>query len=84
MTYKQLLEALSVLTEEQLQKPAALYDFYREEYHPMEYCGLTEGDKVVDDEHPIIIFNDCPVLSARVFGDATPDKATQLIATHAK
>ena len=57
-TYRQLLEALCELTEEQLGLHVTVYDFQKEEYYPLNYTGTTEGDDVVDDEHPILIIND--------------------------
>ena len=57
-TYRQLLEALQELTEDELDLSVTLYDSQREEYYPLNYCGKTEGDDVVDHDHPILIFND--------------------------
>ena len=54
-TYRQLLEALCELTEEQLDLHVTVYDFQKEEYYPLNYTGTTEGDDVVDDEHPILM-----------------------------
>tara|TARA_X000001388_G_scaffold66086_1_gene52798 strand:+ start:86 stop:283 length:198 start_codon:yes stop_codon:yes gene_type:complete len=57
-TYRQLLEALWELTEEQLDLNVTIYDFQNEEYYPLNYTSTTVGDDVVDDEHPVLIIND--------------------------
>lgn len=57
-TYRQLLNALAELSAEELDLSATLYDFQREEYYPLNYCGKTDGDDIVESEHPILIFND--------------------------
>ena len=57
-TYRQLLEALSELSQEELDMHVTVYDSTREEYYPLNYTGKTEGDDVLDADHPIMIIND--------------------------
>jgi len=57
-TYRQLLEALLELSQEELDLNVAIYDSSREEYYQLNYTGKTEGDDFLDTDHPIIIVND--------------------------
>ena len=57
-TYRQLLEALLELSQEELDMNVTIYDFTNEEYYPLNYTGKTEGDDVLDANHPIMIIND--------------------------
>ena len=57
-TYKQLLEALLELSQEELDMHVTIYDFTNEEYYPLNYAGKSEGDDVLDANHPIMIIND--------------------------
>ena len=57
-TYRQLLEALLELSQEELDLSVTIYDSSREEYYPLNYTGKTEGDDVLDSDHPIMIIND--------------------------
>ena len=57
-TYRQLLEALLELSQEELDMNVTIYDFTNEEYYPLNYTGKTEGDDVLDADHPIMIIND--------------------------
>lgn len=55
MTYKQLLEFLGELSAEQLNQSVSIYDCEYDEYHPAHTPAFTEGDDVLDDNHPILI-----------------------------
>ena len=57
-TYRQLLEALLELSQEELDMNVSIYDFTNEVYYPLNYTGKTEGDDVLDADHPIMIIND--------------------------
>ncbi len=56
-TYRQLLEALQELTEDELDLSVTLYDLQREEYYPLDHCNKTKEADVLDSDHPILIFN---------------------------
>ena len=57
-TYRQLLEALLELSQEELDMHVSIYDFTNEVYYPLNYTGKCEGDDVLDADHPIMIIND--------------------------
>ena len=57
-TYRQLLEALLELSQEELDMNVSIYDFTNEVYYPLNYTGKCEGDDVLDANHPIMIIND--------------------------
>ena len=57
-TYRQLLEALLELSQEELDMNVSIYDFTNEVYYPLNYTGKCEGDDVLDADHPIMIIND--------------------------
>jgi hypothetical protein len=58
MTYKELLNQLQTLTEEQLNSDVAVYDEGVDEYYQMkvELVFATEECQVLDVDHPIIRF----------------------------
>ena len=59
MTYKELLNQLSQLTEEQLNQDVAIWDSYgQDEYYQesVEFMFATEECDVLDIDHPIIRF----------------------------
>ena len=57
-TYRQLLDALQELSQDELEMHVIVYDNTNEEYYPLNYTGKCEGDDVVDADHPIMIIND--------------------------
>ena len=58
MTYKELLNQLSQLTEEQLNSDVAVYDTGTDEYYQLnvEFVFATDECQVLDVDHPIIRF----------------------------
>ena len=56
-TYRELLEALQELSEEELDMTATIYDKTFDAYMPIDYTDKTVGDDVLDECHPIIIIN---------------------------
>ena len=58
MTYKELLQQLQQLSEEQLNSDVAVYDNYEQEYHQLtvKLVFATEECDVLDVDHPIIRF----------------------------
>jgi len=58
MTYKELLNQLSQLTEDQLNSDVAIYDTGADEYYQLkvEFVFATEECQVLDVDHPIIRF----------------------------
>ena len=58
MTYKELLNQLSQLTEEQLNQDVAVYHDHEGEYYQsdVEFVFATEECMVLDVNHPIISF----------------------------
>lgn len=57
-TYRQLLEALQELSQEELDMHVSIYDATNEEYYPLNYTSKTEVDDVLDADHPIMVIND--------------------------
>jgi len=57
-TYRQLLEALLDLSQDELDMHVSVYDMTNEEYYPLNYTGKCEGDDVLAADHPIMIIND--------------------------
>ena len=57
-TYRELLEALKELSEEQLDKTATIYDKSFDAYMPIDYTDTTWDDDVLEANHPIIVIND--------------------------
>ena len=57
-TYRDLLKALQELSSDELDMHVTIYDFASEEYYALNYTGKTEGDDVLDANHPIMIIND--------------------------
>ena len=57
-TYRELLEALKELSEEQLDKTATIYDKSFDAYMPIDYTEKTEEDDVLEADHPVIVIND--------------------------
>ncbi len=58
MKYKELLDQLQQLTEEQLNQDVAVYDTGTDEYYQLkvEFVFSTEECDVLDVNHPIIRF----------------------------
>ena len=58
MTYKELLNQLSQLNEEQLNQDVAVYHDHEGEYYQsgVEFVFATEECQVLDVDHPIIRF----------------------------
>jgi hypothetical protein len=58
MTYKELLQELQQLNEEQLNSDVAVYDGNEYEYYQasVEFVFATEECQVLDVDHPIIRF----------------------------
>jgi len=58
MTYKELLNQLQSLTEEQLNQDVAVYDTDTDEYYQasVEFVFSTDECDVLDANHPIIRF----------------------------
>ena len=58
MTYKELLQQLQQLNEEQLNSDVAIYDEVIDEYYQLtvEFVFATEECQVLDVDHPIIRF----------------------------
>ena len=58
MTYKELLQELQQLNEEQLNSDVAVYDTDTDEYYQLkvEFVFATEECQVLDVDHPIIRF----------------------------
>ena len=57
-TYRQLLEALQELSQDELDMHATVYDAANEEYYSLNYTDRSEGDDVLDPDHPIMTVND--------------------------
>ena len=58
MKYKELLNQLSQLNEEQLNQDVAVYHDYEGEYHQLtvKLVFATDECQVLDLDHPIIVF----------------------------
>ena len=58
MTYKELLNQLQQLNEEQLNQDVAVYHDYEGEYYQsdVEFVFATDAQSVLDVDHPIIRF----------------------------
>ena len=58
MTYKELLNQLQQLNEEQLNQDVAVYHDYEGEYYQsdVEFVFATDAQDVLDIDHPIIRF----------------------------
>ena len=56
MTYKELLQQLQSLTEQQLNQDVAVYDTDSDEYYQfgVEFVFATDECGVLDEDHPII------------------------------
>jgi len=57
-TYRELLEALQELSEEESDMPATIYDKTFDAYMPIDYTEKTTDDDVLDAHHPVIVIND--------------------------
>ena len=57
-TYRELLEALQKLTDEDLDKTATIYDKTFDAYMPIDYTDKTVDDDVIEAYHPVIVIND--------------------------
>ena len=53
MTYRELIEQLEKLTEEQLGCTVTVEHLYDQEYYPADFDIVVESD-VLDEDHPII------------------------------
>ena len=58
MNYKELLEALTELNEEELQLTATIYDKTDDTYFIVEFTDRTKEDDTIDKDHPVIVIND--------------------------
>jgi hypothetical protein len=61
MTYRELLRYLQLLeTDEpdQLDKDVTVYDVQKGELYRVDDFDNTEGVDVLDDDHPILVFNE--------------------------
>ena len=58
MTYKELLNQLQQLNEEQLNQDVAVYHDYEGEYYQsdVEFVFATDAQDVLDVDHPVIRF----------------------------
>jgi hypothetical protein len=57
-TYRELLEALKKLTDEDLDKTATIYDKTFDAYMPIDYTETTVDDDAIEAYHPVIVIND--------------------------
>jgi len=64
-SYRQLLEALKMFTEEELDMTATIYDKTFEAFMPVDFTSKTEDDDVLDTDHPIIVINDPELVAWR-------------------
>jgi hypothetical protein len=55
MKYRDLLNALLELDEEELELTATIFMSDSEECHPVNYTDKYGGDGVVEENHPIIV-----------------------------
>ncbi len=55
MTYRELIEQLEKLTEEQLECTVTVQDLYDTDYYDADFDIVVESD-VLDEDHPIITF----------------------------
>ena len=51
MTYKELLEQLLMLDEEQLGQTVTVYEPYQDEYIAVAHAGVTNEADVLDENH---------------------------------
>jgi len=51
MTYKELLNLLSKLSDEQLMDTVTIYDDFEDEYFGVTEFGISEEDDVLHDNH---------------------------------
>jgi hypothetical protein len=51
MTYKELLDQLLMLTEEQLQQTVTVHEPYQEEYIAVAHACITNEADVLDEDH---------------------------------
>ena len=56
MTYRELIEQLEKLTEEQLECTVTVQDLYQEEYYSADFDIVVESD-VLDEDHPVLTFS---------------------------
>ena len=56
MTYRELIEQLEKLTEEQLNCTVTVEDINYEEYHAGNFDIVVESD-VLDEDHPVLTFS---------------------------
>lgn len=56
MTYRELLESLSLLTEVQLDMNVSIRDVYQDEYYPATNFYVETETDVLDENHPVITF----------------------------
>lgn len=55
MTYKELLEKLQNLTQEQLNQNVTMYDEKMDEFFALDDTGITDQDDVLDENHFFLI-----------------------------
>ncbi len=53
VTYRELIEQLEKLTEEQLDCTVTVHHLHHEEYHGADFDIVVESD-VLDEDHPIL------------------------------
>ena len=57
-TYKQLLDRLLTLTDEQLDCTPTVYDSETDDYYPItQFLIATDEDQVLDEDHPYFSFS---------------------------
>jgi len=57
-TYRQLLDTLKELTEEELDLTATIYDMTDDEYHQVSTVTKTDDDITLEHDHLVLIIND--------------------------
>jgi hypothetical protein len=57
MTYKELINALLVLTPEQQDCDLTVYLKDSDEFLPAEFRVIEDGEGVIDDDHPVFVID---------------------------
>jgi hypothetical protein len=57
MTYKELLEMLSKLNQEQLNQTVTMHHHFSDEYYPVSQCGIVCDTDVLDENHFVLMVN---------------------------
>jgi hypothetical protein len=57
LTWRQILNRLNQLTEEQLDMEATVYDHWEEEYYPINDLDVADCTDVLDEMTPFIVYN---------------------------